>query len=451
LKNIAKYAFFVLVSIFLSACGDESSYDNSPVAQSTTKELDLSGVLVDGYIQDATVCLDSNKNDLCDADEASDTTDSNGKFDFANQTLSSNSLINILAYGGTDTSTQKIFNEKFKTILDVSELDENSTLIVSPITDLVSHSFSSLNGEDALDLSDAKTNVADLFDITTTQVDEDPMKNIDLFAISQEIQHTKLLIETLCLKSLGTLSDAQKLELVNNIKKEILQQNLNAERIIIALEVKLSLSFNDNAKTFVKAQAEELKNTLNALSKDTSLSLENLNRLQKSLDLKQQEAYDMLLASDENTTLEVLDLNITTESITQTPFDTTNATYDEQACKTTNGYISLSNAYIAQSLSEDSTNEISIKSNYAAGETLDLSEVKVYYPELEGSATGSVALVFGENYYFVYDEAWTQNSNKTIYIQTPNDDGLQTCYRYELNTISTSDIYPTKVFSYIEL
>ena len=455
LKNSIKNMIFIFILIFLSACGDESNYDNTPLSENNSnqsKSIKLGGTLVDGYIKGATVCIDLDHNNICDISEPNVLTDDNGTFGFQSRLFSEDSLINILASGGVDTSTQKNFNEQLQTVLSAHALEQNASVIISPITDLVSLSFLNNNGEDALDLSDAKTSVSDMFDITISQVDEDPMKDINIFTISQEIQHTKLLIKTLCEKNLGSISASQEIELLDDIKKEILEQNLNAERIMISLEVKLSLDFEENEKTFVKEQAEELKNTLNALSKDTSLSIDNLNRLQKSLDIKQQEAYDMLLAADANTTLEVLDLNITSESITQTPFNTTNAIHDPQACMETNGYMKLSNSSISESLSEDADNQISVKSNYPSTDSLDMSEVIIFYPPLENEKTGSVALLFGDAHYFVYDEAWTQNSNRTVYIQTPKDDGgLHACFRYELDTILTSDVQVTKVFSYLEL
>jgi hypothetical protein len=138
--------------------------------------------------------------------------------------------------------------------------------------------------------------------------------------------------------------------------------------------------------------------------------------------------------------------------VTQSIFDTTDATLDAQACVQSNSYNKLSNSYTSSALTSDATNEISIKSNYTQKDALDYSEVSIYYPLLTHEKTQSVALVFDENYYFVFDEAWLQNTNKTIYIKTPKDEnGLNSCYRYTLDTISTSSLVPTKVFSYLEL
>lgn len=57
------------LSLLLSACGGG--------AQDPSK---LYGVVVDGYITGATVCLDLNSNNVCDANEPSATTDANGQY-----------------------------------------------------------------------------------------------------------------------------------------------------------------------------------------------------------------------------------------------------------------------------------------------------------------------------------------------------------------------------------
>ena len=72
----------------LAACGGSgSNSDNTPEptgsgGTGSTSAATLSGQAADGYLSNALACLDINTNDVCDADEPSDTTDAEGNFSF---------------------------------------------------------------------------------------------------------------------------------------------------------------------------------------------------------------------------------------------------------------------------------------------------------------------------------------------------------------------------------
>ncbi len=466
------YSVFTFILFFQHGCGDQSSYTDEPlksiserkddtsststtstvsVADQTQQSKSFNGILVDGYIKDATVCLDLNKNNECEEAEPKTTTNEDGEFSFSNILVDENSTLNFLAYGGVDTSTQKPFHETFNLNTTYDTLSESS-LVISPITDLVSHYFLNQYDQSYLDLADAESKVSDMLQISETQLYTDPMKSIEIFTKSQEIQHTKLLIETIAKKYYSLNPSYDELELIDMIKKELLLQEFDIQRTLIALEIKLSIEFDQNVEEFVVAQKTELERCLNNLSSDTSLSISNLNRLQKAIDLAQQQAYDAILNADENSTLEVFELGVTSDTITQTNFDSSYALLDEQACNTSDGYMKMGNDSSINAASVDELNGVRINSNYTLSEDLDMSQVNIFYKPLEGSITNSVAVIFGDKYYFVYDEAWTQNTSRTIYVQTPkNEDGLHSCYRYELSSINTSEIKATKVFRYSEL
>jgi len=460
LFNILKNVLFSFLLLFITACGPSDSnyvYDSNYVPpESNNSSNDQSnkfkGVVVDGYIKNSTVCLDLNEDGTCNENETSDTTDTNGLFSLKKPTLDPHVPVVVLSSGGIDTSTQKDFTEKFKMVFDSSSLDQNLSYIISPITDLVARHYANAQGENLLDLNDSKSVISDLLEITLAQIDSDPMKNIDIFAISQDLQHTKHLIQKLMQKNMATLNANEQEELQNKIKTELLEQNLNIERSIIALALKLAIDIPKNEKDFVVAQTQELKNTLNSLSKDTSLSVENLNRLQKSLDIKQDEVYTLLNNADENSVLEVVKLDITTESLTQTIFNTTNAILDEKACNSQSIFNEITTYSFMPDPSADDFNGMSIKSTYPFGEGLDETKVTIYYPSLQNDQTKNKVVLFEDDYYFAYDIAWVNNTNKTVYVKTPKDErGLYSCYRYELNSTSAGDITSTKVFSYSEL
>ncbi|MCW9027160.1 MAG: hypothetical protein OQJ77_07560, partial [Thiovulaceae bacterium] len=139
MKSIIKVLIVSIIAFVFNACGESDSnyvYDSNYVQPTPTNE-QIRGIVVDGYIENATVCLDIDNDAVCDSTEQSSTTASNGSFGFDKPSLFENSLVTILAYGGTDTSTDKSFHETFQTILETSTLDENETYIMSPLTDLV--------------------------------------------------------------------------------------------------------------------------------------------------------------------------------------------------------------------------------------------------------------------------------------------------------------------------
>jgi len=449
IQNI--FVFFT-VTFLLFGCGEESHYSTETTSPSTpeiTKET-FNGIVVDGYIKNSKVCFDRDMDGVCSVDEQTTTTDENGLFQLYKEDLNA-TLVELIATEGEDTSTARDFSGIFRTILESDKLEANSTVVISPITDLVAQSFFNSTNKNFDDLSDAKNLLSEMLDLTSEQLEEDPMRNIDIFALSQEIQHTKLLLEEVTKKNVVQI-DA--LELESEIKTQIIEFDFDIEKILIALEIRLDFTIPTNEREFVIGQAKELKNQLNSLSKDTSLSIENLNRLQKALDIKQNEAYTLIRFADENMSLSVIDLNITGESITQTLFNTTNAELDDNACVSQYDYHQLkSNAFVPE-IVEDSKNGIGIKSSYGMGENLEDSEVILFYPSLSQKLSNDVTVVFQESgeYYFTFDKSWADNAEKTVYIRTPKDtQGLYSCYRYLLSSVHSSEIEAVKVFSYSEL
>ena len=451
MRRVRKFFVFI-VSTFLLGCGEESNYttqDDSNSTPTLTQDR-FNGIVVDGYIKNAKVCFDRNLDGVCSTDEQTTQTDANGRYQLYIEDLNA-TLVEIIATEGEDTSTNRNFSGVFRTVLKSDTINTDSTVIISPMTDLVAQSFFNSTNRSVEDLADAKNLLSQVLDLNLTQLEQDPMICIDLFALSQEIEHTKLLLEAVSKKN---KPQVDMLLLESEIKTQLIELDFDIEKILIALEIRLEFSIPEKEKTFVTAQAKELKNQLNSLSKDTSLNIENLNRLQKALDIKQQTAYELIASADENSTLQVVTLNITGESLTQTNFNTTNAIFDADGCVAKNGFHALkSNAFFPETV-EDTQNGVGLKSSYSRGEALDDSELVLYYPSLNVALSNDVTVVFDEdsNYYFTFDKSWEQNSNRTVYVKTPADtQELSSCYRYELSSSHANEITVVKVFSYSEL
>lgn len=454
LNTYKMFIFTTIVFLFLG-CGEESNYTDSLAAvpvddtnQTQRSQDQFNGIVVDGYIKNSTVCFDIDMDGVCSSDEQLTTTDTNGIYNF-NIFDQNDTLVQIIATGGVDTSTDRSFEDKFITVINTDDIAKDDTILISPITDLVAHSFLNSTNKTSADLSDAKSIISQMLGLSLTQLEEDPMLNIDIFAVSQKLQHTKLLLEEVIKKNI-TEYDSNIIQ--NEIKRQMIELDLNIENILIALkEGVLNFAIPQNEEDFVIAQANELTQTLNSLAKDTSLDIDNLNRLQKSLDLKQQEAYVLIREAEITTILDVVDINITNESLTQTNFNTTNAEYDENAC-ISNGFNVISNNAFSASAEEDIQNGLAIRSRYEKDVEISKTEVTLYSPSLSQNIMNNDNFVFEDDFYFSYDSAWVSNAKQTIYIKTPEDAyGLNTCYRYELNSTHSSDITPTKVFSYTEL
>ena len=435
----------ILSTLAIVFFGCESSTYKSETINSNTSS--LSGILVDGYIKNATLCLDKNLDGVCESDLSSVSSNENGIFTFSNIDLNTTNLFTVIANGGIDTSTQKNHKGELKSIIDTSQ--DNTNLVISPLTDLVAVSFLNADTNDTLALNDARSIVSQALGLSQTELYKNPMKDIKIFSKSQELQHTKALIQT-SFEKRTSLSSAL---IEKKVKEELLNHSLNINQTLIAMEINLHTDLPQNEKTFIKNQIVELKNTLNSLAKDTSLAIENLNRIQKSIDIKQTEALTKLFNADTNDTLNVVEINTTNQSITQSIFNTTDATLDKQACRATNGYNVLKHSNFTIEKARDATNGIDLMSEYGRGNSLEDSQVQIFYPNLEIAKEDDSVVVFQDNYYFAFDKAWKNNTNKTIYIMTPKEqDDTYSCYKFELNfSVAPNNIQGTKVFRYQDI
>lgn len=448
-----KILFSTLLILFFTSCGSSSNYTGEDVPQNLSDAaqgisgVSLSGRVVDGYIKGATVCLSLNEKETCETTSLyRTTTDDDGRFNFTNLSVPDESMVYIVAVGGIDTSTELPYDGELHTVL-FSSLLNDSEIIVSPLTDLFAITyFNDLSNQDIFGLNEAKRNVSAALAIPVVDLEKDPMQDISVFIKSQEIQQTKLLLQTITDKnSDGTI---ETFNLQDVIKKEIVYQSLNISNITTALEIDLDINMPQNEKEFLELEILELTTVLSTLSTDATLNIEDLNRLQLSIHNKIEEASQALATAVDGETIDVVAIDVSTQTITQSIFDTTSAIRDDQACLATNGYFELQN-YSGEATADDINNGIYLKSNYTG--TQEETTLKIFYPALELEVTGEIKVFFPENnnYYFIYDAAWVDNANKTVYVMTPKDaNGLHSCYRSELNDANPNDIVQTKVFSY---
>ena len=433
----------------------------TPIDTNTSAEIvpttfsDIEGRVVDGYIRGATVCLDFNQNNICDFNESIIHTDENGTFSFSDTLKYNVNPITVIAFHGVDTATEKDFKGFYRSVIDITTLTQEShNLIISPITDLSTLVYLQNYDHTLENIDLAKEEIAILLNLTKEQTSQDPMKDVKLFCKAQEIEHTKQLLNTVALKhkNISRSMTEEEFKVQEVIKKELLNLSLNIEQIVIAMEIKLDIKIPENEQTFVIAQVTEIKRVLNDVANSTNITNQLLERVQRSLDSVQSAVIAYLAISDEDVILDVVELNITEETITESDYDKVDAIEDPQACITGNGYSKIINNANHESITTDTTNGVSIRSQYPQDEDNSTSEVVFFYPNLTKNKTYEESIIFGDNYYFVYDTSWPQSQLRTVYVQTPSDiNNSHTCYRYYLNTNKISDVTPTKVFRYSEI
>ncbi len=445
-----KITIIGIFSFLLVAC------DDSEYAALETGTI-VNGTVVDGYIDNATVCLDINKNNICDDSEPTTNSDENGLFKFTNVILEESSFIPIIAYGGIDTATDKNFDGQLRTILDTSNISENS--IVSPLTDLVTQAFLDTDMNSSDTLNNVKTEVANIFSIPRAEIEKDPMKDITLFIKTQELQHSKDMIQKVLEKNIQEdMSIDDKRILQENIKKKLLEIEMKTADIDTMTYIFTTLVYDItvpmNQIIFANGQLEEVSRILNSLLQETSLNIGKLDQLQNLIYNEQTKGIDNLVNSDSEDEIEIVKIEIPEDSIPKTIFNTDDAILDEQACLPTNSYnfIESSNS----GLISDFTSGISLSSGYEKTTEFPDSSVKIFYPKIDErllNLTTETQDVYKKNnnatydYYFVFNKAWIKNENNIVYILTPQRGTIKPiCYRYELNDTVKYDTEGTKVY-----
>lgn len=126
--------------------------------------VNISGVVLDGYLTNATVYIDSNQNYKVDAWEPRSSTDNNGQFTL--QYVNTNNPV-IRVFGGYDQNTARSFKGSMS-----AELDGSSQVVISPLSSV-------LQGMSSADQSTLATNLgvtlaemrADYMDFSDTSLD----------------------------------------------------------------------------------------------------------------------------------------------------------------------------------------------------------------------------------------------------------------------------------------
>lgn len=306
INKMLLYGVSLLAAMILTGCGGGGG--------SSSSFKSFSGTIIDGYIKDATVCLDINSNGLCEATEPSTQSLEDGSFTFKDIEVENNKLYPVISIDGIDTATGKAFDGELKNIFDSNTINSGESLTVSPLTDLVATSFLQSSTKDESALLSSKDTISTALGLTTSELSNDPMKDVKVFAKAQEVQQIKELIKTSSQKNLSTqLTTEQQNIIIDALVKQIAENNtIDILKVLAKVETSLSIIIPSNEKTFIVEQSDEIKTSLSALSSDTSTDITKLDELQNALEIQMNDAHEVLnnsIASDTLTKVTIPDVS----------------------------------------------------------------------------------------------------------------------------------------------
>ena len=420
---------------------DQNSTDDLPLDE-TQDHFTLEGIVVDGYIEGATVCIDSNDNRICDANEARTLSDSNGSFHFSDVVLFKEKYFRIMAFGGFDTATQKAFESEYYAVVDTHS--QESTLILSPLSDLVTRMFFRSSTFDAAALDFANSQVAASLGILKTQLMQDPYTHKDLLLISQEIESIyKIFAATLEEMQTSSLTSNQKKVIRESILEQYLESgrsSFDVARALIRIEVKLGINLPHALRTFAIDQIADLQAKLYALGLSLTLEATSYHRVQELLE----EQMELILSGLPN----VHDIKLSETEVLYSIFDKTGASYDENACIQNNIYIYSHTQSSDEERYTDTNNGIMM--GFDSEKNTQLASFTLFYPSLGEVPQTDRQIRFESDYYFSYNSAWIE-TEKSIYLQAPQESsGLYRCYKIKLDQLYGSYLFLEPVYRYTD-
>ena len=222
---------------------NQNNQDDNQTQQQTnnqntqTKTITISGKAIDGYIKNATVCLDLNENDSCDNDEPTTTTNDSGEYSF--ETKPNLGYVPVVIIGGVDSATNENFEGILKEITNIKD-KPISSIYITPLTTLSSQLYQ----EDKTNLSPSKAKeiIASNLGIDKDKINKNPLEDKELFIKSQQvIQTIKILKSSIQkqkdLNNTKAFSFITK-QIAQSIKEDSFSKDLNISKVFKKIEDK---------------------------------------------------------------------------------------------------------------------------------------------------------------------------------------------------------------------
>lgn len=317
MKKVKYFGLVLFTILVLNACTKDDG------SQSSSVTISLSGTAVDGYISDATVCLDINTDGICGSTEPSTTTDINGIFNFTDVEVLNNVLIPVIVVGGTDTATGEQFVGELKNIVNSATITAETSFRITPLTDLIATSFLLSTDKNLKAFNDSRVEILKVFNLSLENLISDPMTNIAVFAKTQEVQQIKALLEIVVIKAtIGELTDSKLPKLRNEITRSIVKQIkkstafiLDVNEVLTEVETSSNVIIPQNQKIFIAAQMADIKKALDNLVSDTNADINTLDKFQAGLESEQKVARNNLIYSIKDEIIKVVTTSDTTTLI----------------------------------------------------------------------------------------------------------------------------------------
>ena len=401
----------------------------------------ITGVMVDGYIDGATLCIDTNNDARCETNEPRTTTQEDGSFSLTTQALEENRYYRVIAYGGRDTSTQKDFAGEYFGILETSAL--NAHLFITPINDMVARMFFRSSELSASSLQNAQNAIAQSMGVNSTDLNRDPMSLKNLMLASTGVESIYAVLASILKSHLSAQNLTQTQE--NIARESMLEEFLDSgyssfdgSRAVIRMELKLGIAINDALHEFAREQIAQNLLKLNNLDYPNSIEGDAFENIQRVFDK------ELALALQTNSYREI---NASVEVVLHSKFDKTGAIFDKNACLQNETY---SNAHAQTSDAQryiDSSNGIIM--GFVTTEDPSHQSFTLFYPPLGDVTKSDVLVRFESDYFFSYDAAWIE-TGKSVYLETLSASDVTKCYAIELNKLYGSDLHLQPVFRYTD-
>ncbi len=276
----------VLILLSFWGCGDgdnssTNNTDNNNPIQPIAKT--ISGVVVDGYIKNAKVCLDIDSNNICTSDEPTATTSYDGRFNFS---TTQTGEYPIIISGGIDTATDESFDGTLKNIVSLTDSATQVSTTITPLTTMSAIVYQKEKETNQSYLFDtAKQTVASNLGLTLTQIDKDPLKDKVVFAKAQQIvQSVKLFSKTIQSDESNKIKNKELFDHIItqislSVQEDTISKDLNISKVVTKLEDTIynnsSISIDNDTKEFIQNYTQEIKTKASEI-----VDINNLDNLQ---------------------------------------------------------------------------------------------------------------------------------------------------------------------------
>lgn len=313
---------FILLIIFtgiLNACGGGSSPPNNQQETeqppSTPTVVSLHGYVIDGYMKQASICVDINLNQSCDTNDPITHSAADGSFSFS-KIQTTEAFILLIASGGIDTTSNQAYQGKLHYITSI-DTDFSHPIYMTPLKDLVATQFLASKPPAFLLPSSYLNGINEtLFRAFKAQDKQSPMLDKNYFLANQNIEVTKRILLGGVRNELGitehssayTVLQSDISHAIAKQRYESPSQSMDTEHILGNLESRQSISLSPALRQFLSEQISSNQAVFERMH-NISIDTQRLEEIQRSIDLDMKPVYEILAAPGKLTNYTIHGMN----------------------------------------------------------------------------------------------------------------------------------------------